>query len=609
MARRSGWQQFADNFNAVYDTVTGFAQDVEAGNIMAKYKPKEYQEREDSTIQWKVGDQMYADQGLAKTAQRDAAYADIADMYSRYGKTDEALKYRASIGGLENQKLQNRLLSETLPDLIAKAGLQNQQLTGLVRKQDLDNMVSQATTEADIQRIKALAKIAGFDAQYAGLTLGSRVRTTAANADTAEANAVTAQADAQVAANTIETRIAAAEQALRKGEGAIRAQDLANMLAEATLPSQIARIEALAKSAGVAADVAALTQGAQVRRTEADAVSAEAGAQVDTGLVQPRIDTGVAQAESAQAQAEVDAATVANDIAKAGLETATAAQRVQLGGQQIQAGQLELDAAQRVENVNTFLIDNPEATEDDVREAIRTNLGPVKSAEVLNALDKFGLETIERRGQAIANQFLADMKSPGGVRQAIASYDAIDDGVDVKIEDIQDPETGQRMLRVTRTVGDRTETLAVGSEQEVAASMMQIMKGPMTSMEIAAAELENNKTKSEILKNMATTSYYEAQAKAEGVPTRDHALENYEDNVTSIINGALDLDGNVNVQGVMEAIRVLDQVTGRVIPGLSDAQIMEDVSMLLESGTPENIQRAQALLEKARETATVGGLR
>jgi len=160
-------------------------------------------------------------------------------------------------------------------------------------------------------------------------------------------------------------------------------------------------------------------------------------------------------------------------------------------------------------------------------------------------------------------------------------------------------------MRVVRTMDGRTDVIAEGTEQEVAGVMMQIMRGPMTSMEIAAAELANQETKAKIAKDLMSASYYEAQANAEGVATRDYALENYTTNVTKIITdvGIAQNDPDAAIA----AIGILDQVTGRMIPGLSDPQLKADIKAILESDAPDKAQLAIQLLEAAR--GTVGGLK
>jgi hypothetical protein len=72
MARKSPWQEFAENFQGVYGTFKQIGQDVETGRIM---------DDEKFTAEGKAG----AD--LSGGALEKARYKALGDIYTKYGTT------------------------------------------------------------------------------------------------------------------------------------------------------------------------------------------------------------------------------------------------------------------------------------------------------------------------------------------------------------------------------------------------------------------------------------------------------------------------------------------------------------------------------------------
>jgi len=107
MARKSRWQQFADSFNSMYNTVSGVAQDFE----IAKVNRQEFED----------------DQGnpLEGSALERARYKALGDIYTKYGDAERGLMLRGRLADLESAQMGNTITRETMDDQIAAAGLGN----------------------------------------------------------------------------------------------------------------------------------------------------------------------------------------------------------------------------------------------------------------------------------------------------------------------------------------------------------------------------------------------------------------------------------------------------------------------------------------------------
>ena len=140
MARKNQWQQFADNFDAVYGTLNSFGKDMDASRIMneeveevqnglgpgprsqyiAKYDGKTYNEQ--------ITPEML--KGLRN--QR------LIDSMAKFGDSEGAMKMQLDQATLRNQDNQADLAEGQLADRIANSGLQNEALLasiGLTKQQ------------------------------------------------------------------------------------------------------------------------------------------------------------------------------------------------------------------------------------------------------------------------------------------------------------------------------------------------------------------------------------------------------------------------------------------------------------------------------------------
>lgn len=108
MARKSGWQEFAENFQGVYGTFKQIGQDVETGRIM---------DDEKFTAEGKAG------AGLSGSALDKARYKALGDIYTKYGNAKEGLAMRQSVSNLESSERQNELDAATLEERKKQNGL------------------------------------------------------------------------------------------------------------------------------------------------------------------------------------------------------------------------------------------------------------------------------------------------------------------------------------------------------------------------------------------------------------------------------------------------------------------------------------------------------
>ncbi len=106
MARKSGWQQFTDNFNSVYNTFTDVAKDVETNKIM---KQEEF---------------LGADNKPLEGLQRDRArMRALADVYTKYGDVEGGLKIRSDLAAVEQAEGNAEIQRKTMQELIKQQGL------------------------------------------------------------------------------------------------------------------------------------------------------------------------------------------------------------------------------------------------------------------------------------------------------------------------------------------------------------------------------------------------------------------------------------------------------------------------------------------------------
>jgi hypothetical protein len=108
MARKSGWQQFTDNFNSVYNTFTDVAKDVETNKIM---KQEEFLGADNKPLA-----------GIDRDRARMRA---LADVYTKYGDVEGGLKIRSDLAAAEKAERDTEIQRQTMQGLIDRVELQN----------------------------------------------------------------------------------------------------------------------------------------------------------------------------------------------------------------------------------------------------------------------------------------------------------------------------------------------------------------------------------------------------------------------------------------------------------------------------------------------------
>ena len=108
MARKSGWQEFAENFQGVYGTFKQIGQDVETGRIM---------DDEKFTAEGAAG------AGLSGSALDKARYKALGDIYTKYGNAKEGLAMRQSVSNLESSERQNELNDRIFENQVRLQGI------------------------------------------------------------------------------------------------------------------------------------------------------------------------------------------------------------------------------------------------------------------------------------------------------------------------------------------------------------------------------------------------------------------------------------------------------------------------------------------------------
>ena len=141
MARKSPWQEFAENFQGVYGTFKQIGQDVETGRIM---------DDEKFTAEGKAG------AGLSGSALDKARYKALGDIYTKYGNAKEGLAMRQSVSNLEASERKNELDAATLQEQIKQNGLLQ---SALMRSQAFQNNASGNASNANAANTLAMTPV------------------------------------------------------------------------------------------------------------------------------------------------------------------------------------------------------------------------------------------------------------------------------------------------------------------------------------------------------------------------------------------------------------------------------------------------------------------
>jgi hypothetical protein len=122
MARKSQWQQFAENFKTFYDIGNDIQEGIGVKKIM---------DDEKFTAAGGLGYNTETSSALEGNALEKARYKALGDIYTKYGNVEQGLSARTSLADLESKERQNRMdennfsITENIQGLLAQQSLQN----------------------------------------------------------------------------------------------------------------------------------------------------------------------------------------------------------------------------------------------------------------------------------------------------------------------------------------------------------------------------------------------------------------------------------------------------------------------------------------------------
>ena len=209
MARKSGWQEFSENFNSVYGTFKQIGQDVETGRIM---------DDEKFMAEGKAG------AGLSGGALDKARYKALGDIYTKYGNAKEGLAMRTQLADLDSKDRENTINQGIMKELAYIRG------QGAVRNLDANSYSAEgsginsrssatdrtATLNARLLRMQADTDGVMSQIEERDALLDGRVAQQAATL--AATNASTGLADANTTGQTLQNDVATAAATLAATE-------------------------------------------------------------------------------------------------------------------------------------------------------------------------------------------------------------------------------------------------------------------------------------------------------------------------------------------------------------------------------------------------------
>ena len=131
MARKSPWQEFADNFNSVYGTFQKIGTGIETSRVM---------DDEKFTSEKGLGF------GLEGADLEKARYKALGDIYTKYGQPDKGLAFRTQLANLEEKQRSNELNAAILQEQIAQKGY----LATLLAKSNIGNVNADTSNKVSI---------------------------------------------------------------------------------------------------------------------------------------------------------------------------------------------------------------------------------------------------------------------------------------------------------------------------------------------------------------------------------------------------------------------------------------------------------------------------
>jgi hypothetical protein len=468
MARKSPWQEFAENFQGVYGTFKQIGQDVETGRIM---------DDEKFTAEGKAG------AGLSGDALEKARYKALGDIYTKYGNAKDGLAVRTQLADLESKDRENTINQGIMKELAYLRG------QGAVRNLDANSYASEGAglnsrSSADDRTATLAARLLRMQADTDGVMsqteernrllqgkLDQQAATLAAtNASTgqtvAQTDEITQLLPGKVAGQLADLNLTTAQtnriEELLSGEKALQGQQLKTAIAN------IGLTEANTKR------VLDLLPGQIQAQTDASGLSAATVASVDANTAGQLLDNETAQAAADIRAMETGFLTQINDPA--------------------------FRAANNIE------------TEEDAQAALlglykSSNIPIERQMAVETALNKHGIGQLQNVAVETAQAAKNELQK-GGLPGVIKWFDGVDDGTKTQL-DTRVVDGVHELFKFSGTGSNRTETVlhSGASEAELEAKLMGQITNPGSGLEIAASILEMRSTAATIDNKDAQTLF------------------------------------------------------------------------------------------------------
>lgn len=154
MARKSGWQQFADNFNSVYKTFRDVGEAIESKNIMSM-KPEQIEVDDGQggkKMQWSYGGTTQ-DTEFTADQMKGLQYNKLADLKAKYGDAAGAMEMRLNFENLQSKQRGNKLGDATLAADIESKFLANDAVKAEIEKVNAGTANLSANTKRIIEML------------------------------------------------------------------------------------------------------------------------------------------------------------------------------------------------------------------------------------------------------------------------------------------------------------------------------------------------------------------------------------------------------------------------------------------------------------------------
>jgi hypothetical protein len=514
MARKSGWQEFTENFNGVYGAFTKAAQGIETARVMNDEK---------FTAEGKGG------AGLEGSSLEAARYRALSDIQAKYGDVKGALESRNSYQSLRNSTRENEIGDATQDEVTFQRGLG---ASNEVRARTNASNASAASSYASARNSDSLvtdrnATRPGRLEQIAltntglGLTNDGRGTKNAADALALQLQEEAYQADLEVRKQAA-IQAAANVEATRAGTGLNEAQTnqietlipgkVAAQLADLGLKTaQTDRIEELLSGEKALQGQQLRSAIAQMGLTEANANKIYAMLPGD--LQKQRDDSAASQAATEQVVVETDNLKATSPTTNA-LKIAEANLGINIAESALATATLEDKILSDVMSAGYKTAAEADAA---VIEQIRASNMPLeRQRELISTIQKIGLEKLGTDGAAFTQEGMNALAK--GLDAGIEWYDTVDNNDTLAI-DRSEP----GIVRVMRTVGDSVTELfsATGpnAESEIMATLGVQISKPSAALSVAAEVANLAGTNAATAKDQSQTRLIDAQVFTEMMQT------------------------------------------------------------------------------------------